>query len=312
MQCGLERKWTCGIFCSNFFWSIKGYAPCQQMWCGACYSSNRSVLFHVKARAEEEAERENDLHHQQKMLQAWGKKHRSLDNFPVGRDGDHLLMPFECNLCIFRKLKSCNPIPNNQQDTLLTACIRRANLDAFWSRAKSTATSNRDKVAFGIKMSTLVGLLGPYELDGPLPEEDHCEYEVTVEMLLHSRQAGTYSESYTEFDRIRKLCSAFSNHCRASARSNCISMMALGGQKGNYQRFATDPCSLFWFYCFIEGAHHRMGQDWRPKKAIPVELLLLLLELANLKISKAVSLSGKNRWIVFRSYVTVCYTLSLR
>jgi hypothetical protein len=33
-----------------------------------------------------------------------------------------------------------------------------------------------------------------------------------------------------------------------------------------------------------------MGQDWRPNKAIPVELLLLLLKAADLKIQEAVSL----------------------
>jgi hypothetical protein len=79
-------------------------------------------------------------------------------------------------LCVFRKLKGHNPISNDQQDTLLTACTRHANLDAFWSQAKSTATSNRNKVAFAIKMSILVGLLGPYKSDGPLTNENHCGY----------------------------------------------------------------------------------------------------------------------------------------
>jgi hypothetical protein len=229
----------------------------------------------------------------------------------VGRDGDHLLVPFECDLCIFRKLKSRNPIPGDQQDLLMLACVRRANLDAFWSRAKSTALTNRDKVAFGIKLSATMGLLGPYEADGPLPEEDHCGYEVAFEMLLHSRRPGSYSDTYTQFDTIRKLRSAFSNHCRASAKANRISM-ALGDQKGRYLRFATDPCSSFWFYRFIEGARNRMGQDWRPNKAIPVKLLLLVLEAADLKIREAVSPREKNRWIVFHTYVVVCYTISLR
>jgi hypothetical protein len=120
----------------------------------------------------------------------------------MGRDGDHLMIPFECDLCVFRKLKGRNPIPTSHEDKLLSACIRRANLDAFWSRAKSTALSNRDKVAFGLKMSAKVGLLGPYEADGSLPDSDHCGYEVAIEMLLHSRQAGSYSDAYTQFDTI--------------------------------------------------------------------------------------------------------------
>jgi hypothetical protein len=71
------------------------------MWCGACYTSSRDVLFHVKSRAEEEEERENDPLLQQRLKSAWGKKHRATGDFLVGRDGDHLLIPFECDLCVF-------------------------------------------------------------------------------------------------------------------------------------------------------------------------------------------------------------------
>jgi hypothetical protein len=130
-------------------------------------------------------------------------------------------------------------------------------------------------------------------------------------MLLHSRRPVSYSDSYTQFDTIRKLRTAFSNHCRASAKANRISM-ALGDQKGRYLRFATDLCSSFWFYRFIEGARNRMGQDWCPNKAISIELLLLLLESADLKIQESVSLREKNCWVVFHTYVVVCYTISLR
>jgi hypothetical protein len=88
--------------------------------------------------------------------------------------------------------------------------------------------------------------------------------------------------------------------------------MALGDQKGQYKRFSTDPCSSFWFYRFVEGARIRMGQDWRPNKALSIDLLLALLESAELKITEAVSLRDRNRWIVFHAYVAVCYTCSLR
>jgi hypothetical protein len=101
------------------------------------------------------------------------------------------------------------------------------------------------------------------------------------------------------------------NDCWAPAQSNRISL-ALGDQEGKYQHFAMGSCSSFWFYHFVEGARNQMGQDWHPNKAIPVELLLLLLELIELKIQEAVSGQGKNFWIVFHTYVVVCYTLSLR
>jgi hypothetical protein len=240
-----------------------------------------------------------------------GKKHRAPDDFLVGRNGDHLLIPFECDLCVFRKLYGRNPVPAAPQDVLVQACTRRANMDACWSRAMGTSTSNRDKVAFALKMSALVELLGPYEADGPLPEENHCGYEVAVDMLLHSRRPGSYSAAYTQFDTIRKLRTAFSNHCRASANVNRRSM-ALGDQKGQYKWCSSDPCSSFWFYRFIEGARIRMGQDWRPNKALSIDLLLATLESVKLKIREAVSLQDRNRWIVLHTYVVVCYTCSLR
>jgi hypothetical protein len=130
-------------------------------------------------------------------------------------------------------------------------------------------------------------------------------------MLLHSRRPGRYSQNYTQFDTIRKLRSSFSNHCRASAKSNRVSL-ALGDQKGRYQRFSADPCASFWFYRFIEGARHRMGQDWRPNKALVIDLLLLLLEAVELKIREAVSLQDENRWLVFHAFLVVCYTVSLQ
>jgi hypothetical protein len=55
-----------------------------------------------------------------------------------------------------------------------------------------------------------------------------------------------------------------------------------------------------------------MAQDWRPNKAISVELVILVLELANLRAQEAPSLYDQNRWIVFHAYMTVGYVVSLR
>jgi hypothetical protein len=170
----------------DLYWSMKGYAPCQQMWCGACYSSNPDICFHVKQRAIDEDGNKNDPMHMQRMQAAWGKKQRAPDDFLRARDGDHAMVPFECNLCIFRKLRDRSPDTANPEDELLRACIRRINLDSFWSRATATMRGNRDKIAQAIGLSATVGLLGPYEAECSLPEDDHCGYEVAIEMVLQS------------------------------------------------------------------------------------------------------------------------------
>jgi hypothetical protein len=40
-----------------------------------------------------------------------------------------------------------------------------------------------------------------------------------------------------------------------------------------------------------------MGKDWRPNKAIPIELLLILLESTELKIQEAITPRAKNQWL---------------
>jgi hypothetical protein len=185
------------------------------------------------------------------------------------------------------------------------------NLDAFWSSATATVHGNRDKIKMSLRMSRLVGLSGPYNHDGPLPSYDHCGYEIAIEILLYSRRQGKYSKKNLQFDTIRKLRTAYSNHVRASSQAN-QEATSLGDVKGNYQRFSSDPCGSFWFYRFMKGMKCRMGQDSRPNKAMSVDLLLRVLEETDLKIDEAVSSRDQNRWIVFHTYAVVSYVLSLR
>ena len=53
------------------------------------------------------------------------------NEFNYGRVGDYLMVPFQCDLCVFRRLQKRNPVEINKKDRKLLAYIRRANLDAF-------------------------------------------------------------------------------------------------------------------------------------------------------------------------------------
>ena len=74
------------------------------------------------------------------------------------------MTPFECDVCVFRKLRKCKPKENNPQDQLLLGVIRRMNLDALWSRATGTVVQNALRAESGIELSSLLGLQGPYEM----------------------------------------------------------------------------------------------------------------------------------------------------
>ena len=221
------------------------------------------------------------------------------------------MVPFECDLCIFRKLRGRSPQARDSVDALLLGCIRRINLDAFWSSATSTVNGNRDKLVMGLRLSRLVGLDGPYIHQGPLPNHDHWGYEVAVQMLLYSKKAGRNSDTHMQFETIRKLRTSYSNHVRASPQANAESM-SMGDVKGNYQRLTNDPCGSFWFYRFMRGMKARMGQDWRPNKGLSTKLYLRMLEDVEVRIDSAASVRELNRWVVFHSYAVVCYVLSLR
>jgi hypothetical protein len=140
---------------------------------------------------------------------------------------------------IFRKLKRRSPDISDPGDQLLIACIRRINLDSFWSRSKYTVKGNKEKIGTSLEMSSLVGLDGPYVVDGPLPDFDHCGYEVAVDTVLYSRRPGQHSKEYTQFDTIQKLRTAYSNHCHSTAQAN-RSSWSIGDTKGKYQRLGTD------------------------------------------------------------------------
>jgi hypothetical protein len=62
------------------------------------------VKFPVKKKALDEYEDLEDPNKRERLQVAWGKMHEPDDEFHFGRNGDHCMVPFECDLCVFRKL----------------------------------------------------------------------------------------------------------------------------------------------------------------------------------------------------------------
>ena len=84
-ECGKLRQGVQGLFCSNFVHQHRVWAPCQQMWCGACYKDLEFHSFHI-----EEPENGKGV--------VW-KKSCDVGRYMKGRNGDMLLNPFQCDLC---------------------------------------------------------------------------------------------------------------------------------------------------------------------------------------------------------------------
>ncbi len=246
------------------------------------------------------------------MEQAWGTRLRPKTDYKHARDGDHLMVPFECDLCIFRKLRGGNtPAVGSAQDNLLLACIRRISLDAFWSRASSTVKSNKDRIKSGLSLSNQLGLEGPYQFEGNTSGLDTTGYEIALQIVLASRKPGRHSTEYTQWDTIRKIRSAYAVFAKTTPQGS-THIAALADDKGRIERFVQDGTASYWFSRFLVGCKRRMGQDWRPNRAFSMPLLLELMKQVEIRIEVEKEVATKSRWVVFAAYIGITYTLSLR
>jgi hypothetical protein len=157
----------------------------------------------------------------------------------------------------------------------------------------------------GLSLSERVGLAAPYVHEGSMPEQDNFGYEVAIQMVLASRQSGKHSATYTQFDTIRKYRTAYTNQVKASPQAN-REQSTLGDDRGKIQRFVKDGFSSYWFSRFVLGCKNRMGQDWRPNKALSTRLLLSVLDVVNTKIECSTSRIEESNWIVFGGLCS-CY-----
>ncbi len=109
--------------------------------------------------------------------------------FQTAGPGDHLLILFQCELCHFRKLKGRDPNSLNQDKDLL-AYIRRANLDAFWSREPGTVSNNLALLKRTGKTASKFGLEECFPTMGPYPLKDDAGMFEAVAVLDKSLDAG--------------------------------------------------------------------------------------------------------------------------
>ena len=280
------------------------------MWCPECYTSLEGVEFFV-ATSKHSGLDEGDVD------RAVSKKWRQItgdrsQDYLTARAGDHLMVPFECDLCVFRKLMKRDPDDARPGDQLARQAIRRIILDSFWGRASPTVLHNVGLIRQILKGSAMLGLDGPFPDHGPFPPFDHCGYEVAINMVLASLRAGRHSELHLQFDTIRKMRSAYSNFIRAAPFSNAYPWVVADGEGKHYQRLAVDPCGSLWFLRFNEGCKKRMGQDWRPNQALTPPLVLEVLSWLDERIQNSLDPKVVCLFTLAATFYAVCYVLSLR
>lgn len=188
--------------------------------------------------------------------------------FGTGRDGDHLMTPFQCDLCHFRNIRFREPIIMNDKDHRLLIFIRRANLDAFWSRETTTVKANmaaaqrmeaRGQDRFGFESVT-----PPM---GPFPLADTCGMKTAVLILDRSLDPGRNAE-HVQYDTFRRWRSVTTNVTQAG-------VAGLGDRVMAYERdrmwVSGVPTHSFWFTRFMEGLHRRVGAIIKRDRAVTVD-----------------------------------------
>jgi hypothetical protein len=258
-----------------------------------------------------------EMDDEDRIRSGWKPRRGHDKKFTVARDGDDLLVSFECDVCIFSKLYRRLPMSSalhKESDEFAMACIRRITLDAFWSRAPSTVQGNKHLMRS--TMAITAGLLGhvegPYGNPGPLPNFDHCGYLVAMQMVASSLGKGRYEESHKQWDTIRRVRSLYSNHYRSTARANSYTTSMTSTKGSGAQMMTEDPCCSFWFQRFAEGCRKRMGQDWRPNKALSIDLMLHLISSVEQRVEDATEQEAKVKWLMIGGYFVICYVVSLR
>jgi hypothetical protein len=96
-------------------------------------------------------------------------------------------------------------------DVELLKCLRRANLDAFWSQEPSTVSQNLGKINRALQIAHELGMLNPpLPSFGPWKLEDEFGAGAAVIMVKHSMDPGV-TESTVQFETVRKMKSDFVN-----------------------------------------------------------------------------------------------------
>jgi len=184
------------------------------------------------------------------------------------------MVAFQCDLCQFYNVRKRYPLPYPSDD-LLMLCIRRAILDSFWSRERSTVAKNLSEYRVFMDISDTLGSNDPFPPRGPFPPADADGMEVACNLLIRSLRPGR-NATHVQYETVRKGRALYSNYIHASAGGTGQVTLTLGGDRGgSYQ--TSSPTNSNWFRRFMNGCHRRMGDVWIPDRALPLDEVLAAL-----------------------------------
>jgi hypothetical protein len=126
-------------------------------------------------------------------------------------------------------------------DRLALCVYQSVNLASLWSRERSTVTNNTRWVKKGVEYNSALGQGRTYPTLGPMPLEDVTGHGAAAQMLLASLEPGKYHASYSQYEMIRKLRSAYSSLWSSSASGAAVNVFYSEGFEGSLDYFIGLP-----------------------------------------------------------------------
>ncbi len=230
------------------------------------------------------------------------------ERFQIARNGDNLVTPFQCDTCHFINIMNREPVMGIASDIRLLKCIRRANLDAFWSREPKTVNKVVQEAKRGLSIASSLGFAHTlFRPMGPFPVVDSMGMGVAVVMLQRSLDKGKHDRNI-QFETVRKFRSAASNIYHASVEGQGAMVMAKDTQK-----LTVTECPTYsdFFGRFVQGMHKRMGDIVQPDRAISHDIMLELMSLVEEEWSRITS-RNKLQVALEGAFYVIAFTLGLR
>jgi len=228
--------------------------------------------------------------------------------FMIARNGDNLVTPFQCDTCHFVNIMKREPLDDLASDVRMLKCIRRVNLDAFWSREPGTVNGVLTEALRGLTIASQLGFAHAlFQPRGPFPVEDTMGMAAAIIIVQRSLAKGRYSAN-VQYETIRKFRAAASNIYHSSVVGQDSVVMA----QDTHKLKVTDcPTYSDFFERFNKGLHKRMGDIVKPDRAISHELLKAVLNLVDRDWEEAPQ--GAKLMIALEgAFYSIAYALALR
>jgi hypothetical protein len=211
-------------------------------------------------------------------------------NYLHARPANSILCPFECDESSLYRLTGCPSQIDNKIHQYLLDCIRRAILDAFWSRSLDTLKGLRRMFKDEIQIGNSLGFkIFPTPM-GPFPTHYDGGIRAAIGTICHTNRPGKHEAKQT-YSSAHKARSVHANIHLASGLGGATSQ-AIRSDKG-HQPISNTPTESEWFNHFMTGLQSRIGERRKQDAAISIALMIELQKRLELEWQAATARNDK-------------------